>query len=354
MLVVIDTGLATTKVATMDGNVVKADAFASAVVRGLIGRQAGGVYCLGQTTKNFQIYSVLACEYGVFPIRADGFRDPSNTFRRVLVEHAMNSLSVTGETSLILTQPAPLLFSGGEDQAATLGDVERSLLRMEIGSIDPSSGLPSASKWKLREVAASVETAWAIYDLAIYSPASAREDLERFTKDHVSVDAIVAIVDIGATGTRIHYVEWTGELLPTLVMSQYHESGCGTEELAAQIDRRFVETHGYRDVIDVPELCQDPTIFVAGARTDVSDLVDDAVSATVDHLNGECLDRLKAEVASGDVGHVLFVGGGAHTLGKAAAQDLPGHVVLKVDQPEQAGVRGLLKVRASNDRGGRS
>jgi len=352
MLIVIDTGLASTKAAAMVGQAVRGVSFSSSVVRGLIGEQAGGVYCLGKTTNNFQIYSALAQDYGVFPVGAANFREPSNAKRRVLIEHAMAQLSVTGKTNVILTQPAPILFSGGDDQTSRVREAETSLLKMPVGTIDPASGRPVASKWKLHQATASVETAWAIYDLAITSPAAAQNDLVEFTEDRVRVGAVLAVVDFGATGTRVHYVEWTGELLPTLVVSRYHEFGLGTEEVVSQIDQRLVERHSYRDVIDVPQLRTDPTILVAGTRIDVSDLVDDAIRETASHMLAAGLDQLKGEVEAGEVDHVLFVGGGARVLGGIVADQLPSGAVLAVENPEQAPVRGLLKARASNGNGG--
>lgn len=352
MLIVIDTGLASTKAAALVGQTVRGVSFSSSVVRGLIGEQAGGVYCLGKTTNNFQIYSALAQDYGVFPVGAANFREPSNAKRRVLIEHAMTKLSVTGKTNVILTQPAPILFCGGEDQTNRVREAETSLLKMPVGTIDPASGRPASSKWKLHQATASVETVWAIYDLAIKSPATTQDDLVEFTEDRVRVGATVAVVDFGATGTRIHYVEWTGELLPTLVMSRYHEFGLGTEEAVSQIDQRLVERHGYRDVIDIPRLRTDPTILAAGTRVDVSDLVDESIREAVSLMRASGLDQLKGEVEAGEVDHVLFVGGGARIFGGIVAEQFPSGAVLDMENPEQAPVRGLLKARASNGGGG--
>lgn len=354
MLIVIDTGLATTKAAALVGGQVRGVGFSSSVVRGLIGEQAGGVYCVGKTTTNFQIYSVLAKEWGVFSVGASNFREPTNSKRRILVEHAMTKLAVTGKTDVILTQPAPVIFAGGENLTDRVRDLEALMLRMPVSAIDPASGRPAPSRWKLSNMWPSVEAVWALYDLAISSPVAALNDLGEFTSSKVQAGSVVAVVDIGATGTRVHYAEWTGELLPSLEVGRYVEFAMGVEEVVAQIDRRLVERHGYRDVIDLPLLRTDPSIIVAGASINVGDLVQEAVEATATGLMESGLDQLREEVERGDVSHVLFIGGGARVLGEVVMGKFPKAQVLVSERPEQAAVRGLLKARTVPHGGGRS
>lgn len=356
MLVVIDTGLATTKVAGLiDGQLVWAS-YPSAVVRGIVHEQAAGVYCIGKSTANFQIYSVLAPEHGLFPTNPNSFRDPANARRRVLIEHAMARLDIKGKTNVILTQPAMDLFSGGGDNTAQLRDAEATLLKMAVSTIGMASGRPTPSVWKLGQVTTSPEAVWGIYDLAITSSGAALDDLGEFTRDHVEVGATVAVVDLGATGTRVHYVEWTGEPLPTLEMSRYREFPIGVETVTGEIDARLVELHGYRDVIDLPRLATDPTIIVAGARTDVAELVEGSARAVSVRLMNAGLDQLQAEFEAKSVDHVLFVGGGTHVLGGIVAENLPADAVLSVTDPCMAPVRGLLKARTASaaNGGGRS
>jgi hypothetical protein len=354
MLIVVDTGLTTTKAAAVVAGHVRSVAFSSSVVRGLVGQQAGGVYCSGKTTASFQIFSVLAKEWGVFPLGAAGFRDRTNLKRRILIEHAMTKLAIEGKTEVILTQPAPIIFAEGEDQTERVRGDEAALLKLPVSAIDPSSGQPITSRWKLANTWPSVEAIWAIYDLAISSQAAALDDLGEFTRSKVAEGSIVAVVDIGATGTRVHYAEWTGELLPSLEIGRYVEIALGTDEAAAQIDRRLVERHGYRDVIDLPTLRTDPTIMVAGAPVDVSDLVAASIEATAASLLESGLAHLREEVERGQVSHVLFVGGGVRILGDAVMGQFPQAKVLVSDRPEQAAVRGLLKARTVPDGGGRS
>lgn len=356
MLIVIDTGLSTTKAAALIGSQLTTVSYPSSVVRGLVNEQGGGIYCIGRTTTNFQIYSVLERGHGLIAIAPVNFREPTNAKRRVLVEHAIAKLGVKGKTSIILTQPAPILFDGGEDQTARIRDAEGSLLKMAVSVIDPASGRPVPPSWKLQEVTASVEAVWGLYDLALGSGAAALDDLGEFTAARVRVGATVAVVDFGTTGTRVHYVEWTGELLPALVMSRYREMEVGTEVVVAQIEARFAERHRYRDVIDLLQLRTDPTILVAGTRVDVSDLVEASIQAAADQLLAAGLNQLKSEVASGQVDHVLFVGGGAHLFGSCLEGELPPDAILTADDPCLAPVRGLLKVQSvtTGNRGGRS
>lgn len=356
MLVVIDTGLATTKAAALIGTRMLDASYPSAVVRGLVSEQAGGVYCMGKTTANFQVYSALAQEQGLFAITQTNFRDPENAKRRVLVEHALAKLGARGKTSIILTQPAPLLFAGGENHTASLREAEASLLKMAVSIIEPDSGQPAAPAWKLNEVTAAVEAVWGLHDLALTPGGAALDNLGEFTRNRVKAGATVAVVDLGATGTRVHYVEWTGELLPDLVMSRYRECALGTEEVITQIDARLVERHGYRDVIDLPGLRTDPTLNLAGTRVDVSDLVQDGIKAAAARIMSAGLNQLHAEVASHEVDHVLFVGGGAHVLADLLADGLRPGSVLVAENPCMAPVRGLLKLRAASagSGGGRS
>ena len=356
MLVVIDTGLATTKVAALVGNQMLGDSYPSAVVRGIVSEQAAGVYCIGKTTANFQIYSVLARKHGLFPTNPSSFRDPANARRRVLVEHAMAKIDIKGKTNVILTQPATALFSGGEDNTAKLREAEATLLKMAVSTIGMTSGRPVQSAWKLGQITTSPEAVWGIYDLAITSSEAALDDLGEFTRNHVEVGATIAVVDLGVTGTRVHYVEWTGEPLPTLEMSRYREFPIGVETVIAEIDARLVEQHGYRDVIDLPSLATDPTIIVAGARTDVAELIAGSARAVGVMLMNAGLDQLKAEIEAKTVDHVLFVGGGTHVLGGIVAEGLPADAVLSVADPSMAPVRGLLKARTASaaNGGGRS
>lgn len=356
MLVVIDTGLATTKIAGQVGNKMLGASFPTSVVRGIVNEQAAGVYCIGKSTANFQIYSVLAQAHGLFSVNPNSFRDPTNSRRRVLVEHAMAVLGIKGKTSVILMQPATAFYSDGEDHSAQLGEAETSLLKMAVSTIAAASGRPAPSSWKLGSVAASPEAVWGIYDLAISSSEAAMDDLGEFTRDHVEVGATVAVVDLGATGTRVHYIEWTGQLLPTMDVKRYREFEFGVDAVLGEIDARLVEQHGYRDVIDLPKLAIDPSIIVAGVRTDLSELIDGSARAVGVMLQKAGLDQLQAEVEAKTVDHVLFVGGGAHVLGSIVAEGLPADVVLSVADPCMAPVLGLLKARTASaaNGGGRS
>ncbi|MCX8500921.1 MAG: hypothetical protein ORO03_04425, partial [Alphaproteobacteria bacterium] len=136
MLVVIDTGVSTTKVAAMVNGSMVCFRYPSAVLRGIANEQAGGVYCIGKTTANFQIYSVLADGNGVISTSAQGFRDPANPRRRILLEHALAKVAIVGKTNIILTQPAHVIFRGGENHTDTLRDIEANLLRMSVSRID--------------------------------------------------------------------------------------------------------------------------------------------------------------------------------------------------------------------------
>lgn len=345
MLAVIDTGLVTTKAAAMVGSSILEASYPSSVVRGLVGEQAGGIYCIGKTPANFQFYSVLSQPYGLIPVSGQHFREPTSTQRRVLIEHALDKLGLKGKADVILTQPAPSLFAGGEDLTGRLREAEAALLKMPVSAIE-GSGRPSAPSWKLNQVTASVEAVWGLYDLAISSGAAAQDDLSEFTSNRVRVGATVAVVDFGATGTRVHYVEWTGELLPTLVMTRYHESTYGTEAVIAQIDARLIDRHGYRDVIDLPQLRTHPVIIVAGAKVDVADLVKDSVQAAADLILAAGFNQLREEVSSGAVDHVLCVGGGAHVFASLIADSVPADAILTATDPCMAPVRGLLKVRS--------
>lgn len=353
MLIVIDTGLATTKAAVMAGAEISAVSFSSSVVRGLIGEQAGGVYCIGKTTNNFQIFSALAQEHGVFPVGAGGFRDKTNGKRRVLIEHAMTLLGAMGQTNLILTQPALAIFNAGENQTDRIRLDEAELMKMPVCQLDPKTEKATAPKWKIGEVSVSVEAAWAVYDLAITTPADAETELRNFTSE-VGEGAVIAVVDIGATGSRIHYVEWTGELLPTLVMSRYTEFAIGSDEVVSQLDERLVARHKYHDVLDLPALVSTPVVQLAVGEVGISDLIEEATSVAASRLNVAGFSRLVDEVNSGEVARVLLVGGGSRVLGPSLEAQLDPSVILKVANPEQAGVRGLLKARASADGAGRS
>lgn len=133
-------------------------------LRGLASEQAGGVYCIGKTTANFQIYSVLADGDGVVATSpACGFRDPANPRRRVLLEHALSKAGIVGKANIILTQPATVIFRDGENHNDDLRDIEATLLRMSVSRIDPVSGRPIPAAWKLNQVTASVDAIWAIY-----------------------------------------------------------------------------------------------------------------------------------------------------------------------------------------------
>lgn len=356
MLIVIDTGLSTTKVAGLIGNRLLEASYPSIVVRGIVNEQAGGVYCIGKSPTNFQIYSVLAYEQGLFPTIPNSFRDPANARRRILVEHAMAKLGVKGKTNIILTQPAPWLFPGGEDKTGELREAEATLLKMAVSTIDMTSGRPTESVWKLSQVTASPEAVWGIYDLAITSSGAALDDLGEFSRTQVEIGATVAVVDFGATGTRVHYVEWTGEPLPTLEMSRYREFPLGVATVIDEIDARLVDRHRYRDVIDLPKLRHDPSIIVAGARTDVAELIEESARAVGDMLLDVGLDQLHGEVQAKTVDHVLFVGGGTYVLGGIVAENLPADAVLSVPDPCMAPARGLLKARTASatNGGGRS
>ena len=354
MLVVIDTGVSSTKVAAMVNGSMVCFRYPSAVLRGIASDQAGGVYCIGKTTANFQIYSVLSSGDGVISTSPDGFRDPANPRRRVLLEHAVSQSGIVGKANLILTQPAHVIFRDGENHTDDLRDIEASLLRMSVSRIDPVSGRPISAAWKLNQVTASVEAIWAIYDLEGISGRAAQDTLGEFDPEFIEVGKTVAVVDIGTTNTRVHYVEWTGEAMPTLLTSRYREIPVGIEALIEQVDGLLVERHGFRDVIDLPQLRADPSIMVAGVRTDVSELVDDAVQTVAEELMSSGLDQLMSEVEAGTVDHILFVGGGAEVLGGIASKKMTPGVVLTVADPSLAPVRGLMKVRAVMAGGGRS
>lgn len=356
MLIVIDTGLATTKIAGQVDGELSCLSYPSAVVRGIVNEQAAGVYCIGKSTANFQIYSVLAQTQGLFPTNPSSFRDPANARRRVLVEHAMAMLDIKGKANVILTQPATALFPGGDDNTAQLRAAEANLLKMAVSTIGMASGRPAPSAWKLGQVTAAVDAVWGIYDLAITSSGAAMDDLGEFTRDQVGIGATVAVVDLGATGTRVHYVEWTGEPVPDLAMSRYREFPIGVETVTAEIDARLVEQHGYRDVIDLPRLATDPSIIVAGVRTDISELIEGSARTVGDMLMKAGLDQLQGEVEAKTVDHVLCVGGGTHVLGGIVAEGLPADAVLSVVDPCMAPVRGLLKARTASaaNGGGRS
>lgn len=354
MLVVIDTGVATTKVAAMVNGSMICFRYPSAVLRGLASEQAGGVYCIGKTTANFQIYSVLADGDGVISTSLDRFRDPANPRRRVLLEHAISQSGIVGKANLILTQPAPVIFRDGENHTDALRDIEANLLRMSVSRIDPVSGRPIPAAWRLNQVTASVEAIWAVYDLEGMPVGAAKDSHSEFDQDLIEVGKTVAVVDIGAATSRVHYVEWTGEAMPTLHSSRYREILVGVEALIEQVDGLLVERHGFRDVIDLPQLRADPSIMVAGVRTDVSELVDEAVRTVAEELMSSGLDQLMSEVEAGTVDHVLFVGGGAETLGGIASEKLAPGVILTVADPSLAPVRGLMKVRAALAGGGRS
>lgn len=354
MLVVIDTGASTTKVAAMVNGAMICFRYPSAVLRGIASEQAGGVYCIGKTTANFQIYSVLADGDGVVATSLDGFRDPANPRRRVLLEHALSKAGIVGKANIILTQPATVIFRDGENHTDDLRDIEATLLRMSVSRIDPVSGRPIPAAWKLNQVTASVDAIWAIYDLEGLKSRAAKDSLGEFDQDLIEAGKIVAVVDIGAASTRVHYVEWTGEAMPTLHSSRYREISVGVEALIEQVDGLLVERHGFRDVIDLPQLRADPSIMVAGVRIDVAELVEEAVRTVDEELMASGLDQLIGEVEAGTVDHVLFVGGGAKVLGGIASEKLVPSIILSVKDPSLAPVRGLMKVRAALAGGGRS
>lgn len=355
MLIVVDTGRVTTKAAAMiDGEIAQVS-FPSAAPRGLIHDNAAGVYSIGKPSAAFQIYSVLARTQGIIPVPELSYLAPDNHYRRVLIEHAMVRLGAKGATNIILTRPAPDLFPDGEDCTSERREGEAQLLKMVVATITAPSERPAPSPWKLGQVTVSPETVWAIYDLAISSMGAAKDDLAEFARNHVEVGATVAVVDFGAHETRVHYVEWTGEALPIMDLNRYRIVGIGTQHVADVIDGRFEVAHGYCDVIDLCRLFADPTITLAGVKTDVAELIGASAREVAGVMMKAGLDHLKAEVEAKTVDHVLMVGGGAHVLGGIVAEGLPADAVLAVADPCMAPVRGLLKARAASaGEGGRS
>lgn len=354
MLVAIDTGLTTTKVAALtDGGELVTRRFPSSVARGLVGEQGAGVYCIGRTQPNFQLYSVLARAEGLFPIADRGFRESVNARRRVLIEHGVRSVGATGKIALVLTHPVADYYRDGVDNRGALEGIEQSLLKMQVAPVDPAAGRPVKSAWSAAEVTVSPESVWAVYDLAISSPATAQHDLAAFEGFGTGLGAVIAMVDFGSTGTRISCVEWTSEPVPTVLSSRSRQIPIGGAAVAEAVEQSLIDCLGYRDFVDLVALSADPAVAVSGERVDATAAIEEATRGVFDQILGAGLASLAEDVASGAVQFVLFVGGASHLLGRFAREALPPQAVLDSRDPSVAPVRGLLKARAALSGGGR-
>jgi hypothetical protein len=352
MLIAIDTGLTTTKVATLSPDGITVAAFASTVVRGLVGEQGAGVYCTGRSQAAFQFYSVLSQECGLFPLSARGFRDPTSARRRVLVEHAMSVAKAAGKTALVFTQPVANYYRDGIDHHEAIEHDERTMMKMPVTTVDALSGRTVRATWAIKELAVSPESVWSIYDLAINDPSTARDDLAAFDHPQLGADAVIAIADFGATGTRVNFIEWSGDPVPTLLASRSREVSIGGAHVADELERRLIEAHGYRDVIDLVAMRSDPTVMIAGKRVDISAEIEASEKAVFEKLRVAEFEGLAAEVERGDVQAIMLVGGASHLFGAMAKELFPADRLLETPDPIYSPVRGLLKSRAALKNGG--
>lgn len=142
--------------------------------------------------------------------------------------------------------------------------------------------------------------------------------------------------------------------MPTLHSSRYREIPVGVEALIEQVDGLSVERHGFRDVIDLPQLRDDPSIMVAGVRIDVAELVEEAVRTVDEELMVPGAGSADRRGRGRHRRSRPLVGGGAKVLGGIASEKLAPGIILSVEDPSLAPVRGLMKVRAALAGGGRS